>query len=138
MSKNVAELLKEKVLRNTEIRRSLLQHFLDHDHALSHADLDGLSDHLFDRVTVYRTLKTFVEKGILHEVIDDEMKTKYSLCEGNCTEHIHHDNHLHFKCEYCERTYCLTHSTVPSFNLPNDYRATSVKVLISGKCANCN
>ncbi len=133
----MSALLKEKKLRITPTRVTILELFNQHQHALAHSDLETLTDQSFDRVTIYRTLKTFVDHGILHEVIDDEMKIKYSLCSDDCTSESHHDNHLHFKCEKCERTYCLTSTKFPTFDIPKNYRAHTVQVLISGLCEYC-
>ena len=68
------ETLKEHRLRNTQCRTDILAIFYEHDFALSHADIeDRVSEH-YDRVTVYRTLKTFVDKGLIH------MELKNMLC----------------------------------------------------------
>ena len=58
----------------------------------------------FDRVTLYRTIKQFEEKGLIHEVIDTKGQAKYALCVTECTTHEHHDDHLHFHCSQCDRT----------------------------------
>ncbi|TAH16433.1 MAG: transcriptional repressor, partial [Runella slithyformis] len=34
--------------------------------------MEELLPNLYDRVTIYRTLKTFVEKGIVHKVLDED------------------------------------------------------------------
>ncbi|GJM35992.1 MAG: transcriptional repressor [Saprospiraceae bacterium] len=133
----VAALLKEKKLRVTPTRITILELFNKNQHALAHSDLEAMTEQGFDRITVYRTLKTFVDHGILHEVIDDEMKVKYSMCSEACSPGAHHDNHLHFKCEECERTYCLTSTHFPKFETPINYRVHSVHVLISGLCEHC-
>ncbi|MBA9079148.1 MULTISPECIES: hypothetical protein [Rufibacter] len=38
-----------------------------------------------DCVTLYRTLKTFEEKGLMQQVIDGAEPTKYALCQEDCT-----------------------------------------------------
>ena len=77
--------LKEYDLRHTGCREDILQSFQSYSHALSHGDLETLFGERFDRVTIYRTLKTFVEKGIIHKVLDDEGGTKYALCRSTTT-----------------------------------------------------
>ena len=92
--------LKEFNLRQTDARAEVLDVFFADSYALAHADIETRLADKFDRVTVYRTLKTFLEKGILHKVLDDEGSTKYALCKQQChqTAHAHHHDHVHFKC----------------------------------------
>ena len=130
-------ILQRNQLRNTAPRRTILQLFLEHDYALSHHNIEELTRHTLDWVTVYRTLKTFVDRGILHESLDDEMKTKYNLCSEECTADHHSDDHLHFKCDECHRTYCLADTEIPAVDVPADYQARNVRVLVSGVCPDC-
>ena len=37
-----------------------------------------------DRTTLYRTIKTFEEKVIVHQIDDGTGITKYALCEQGC------------------------------------------------------
>jgi Fe2+ or Zn2+ uptake regulation protein len=66
MNTFVKETLKTHQLRNTTCREEVIGLFHRKAIALSHSDLESNLGNLFDRVTLYRTLKTFVEKGILH------------------------------------------------------------------------
>ena len=133
----VIQLLQRHGLRNTAPRRTVLGLFLEKDYALAHHNIEELTGQSLDRVTVYRTLKSFVDHGILHEILDDEMKTKYNLCSDECTPEHHRDDHLHFKCERCQRTYCLDESALPPLRLPSGYEVKDVQVLVTGVCARC-
>lgn len=135
--RKVIQILQRHGLRNTSTRRTILGLFLKKDYALAHHDIEELTRHTLDRVTVYRTLKSFVDHGILHEILDDEMKTKYNLCSDECTPEHHSDDHLHFKCEKCHRTFCLIETEVPEMDIPGEYQAKNVQVLVSGVCALC-
>ena len=137
MARNAIDILAEKQLRNTAVRRGLLSLFLQHGYALSHSDIDERTAAAYDRVTIYRTLRTFVEAGLIHEIIDAEHKVKYSLCAGNCDDHAHHDDHLHFKCQSCEHTYCLPEVKAPAVAVPKTYQTHSVQVLVTGVCEQC-
>ena len=68
----VKTILKDYKLRQTDCREEILQVFMSKPHALAHADVEGQLTEQFDRVSVYRTLKTFLDKGIIHKVLDDE------------------------------------------------------------------
>ena len=94
-------LLKSFKMRSTPSRQEILRLFLRKDYALSHGDIEKEISNELDRVTVYRTLKTFLDKGIIHKVLDDEGSLKYALCSEACTNAEHHHDHVHFKCTIC-------------------------------------
>lgn len=130
-------LLKGFKLRSTPNRQEILHLFLKKNHALSHGDIEKEIDNSLDRVTVYRTLKTFLDKGLIHKVLDDEGSLKYALCNEACTTAEHHHDHVHFKCTKCGETQCLD-IDVPSIRLPKGYKANAVNLLIQGVCERCN
>ena len=130
-------LLKGFKLRSTPNRQEILHLFLKKDHALSHGDIEKEIDNSLDRVTVYRTLKTFLDKGLIHKVLDDEGSLKYALCNEACTKAEHHHDHVHFKCTKCGETQCLD-VDVPTVRLPKGYKANAVNLLIQGICERCN
>lgn len=129
-------LLKNFNLRSTPNRQEILHLFLQKNYALSHGDIEKEIDNSLDRVTVYRTLKTFLDKGLIHKVLDDEGSLKYALCSEACTTMEHHHEHVHFKCTGCGQTYCLN-VDVPSVKLPKGYKAEAVNLLIQGICERC-
>ena len=79
------QILKDFKLRSTPGREAILLAFLKRDFAMSHRDVEREVPASFDRVTVYRTLKTFLDKGLIHKVLDDEGSLKYALCNEACT-----------------------------------------------------
>ena len=58
-----------------------------------------------DRTTLYRTIKTFEEKAIVHQIDDGTGITKYALCENGCNCEIETDLHLHFHCNNCNELF---------------------------------
>jgi Fur family ferric uptake transcriptional regulator len=131
------QIFKQKNLRSTPVRKTLLSLFTESSYALSHADIDQMTDGVMDRVTIYRTLKTFVDNGIIHEVIDENEK-KYNLCSDGCSQHEHYDDHVHFKCNNCMQTFCLEHNEVPAIELPKGFKISSAQYLVMGICNNCS
>ena len=129
-------LLEDFNLRSTPNRQEILHLFLRKNYALSHGDIEKEIDNSLDRVTVYRTLKTFLDKGLIHKVLDDEGALKYALCNAACTTAGHHHDHVHFKCTKCGQTNCLN-IEVPVVKLPKGYRASEVNLLIQGVCERC-
>ena len=96
MNTKVHDILRRNQLSVTESREKILNLFLTNTRALAHADIEHKAGERFDRVTVYRTLQTFVEKGILHTIPTADNSVKYALCKNDCFEGHHHDNHYHF------------------------------------------
>ncbi|MGC3948341.1 MAG: transcriptional repressor [Chryseolinea sp.] len=129
-------LLRNFKLRSTPNRQDILDLFLLRNYALSQSDIEKEVQTHLDRVTVYRTLKTFLDRGLIHKVLDDEGSLKYALCNDACHAPVHHHDHVHFKCLRCGQTNCLDVS-VPAVRLPQGYRAREVNVLIQGICDKC-
>ncbi len=136
MRKTQTQLLKEHSLRSTSSRSAILGLFYRNPHALSYSDIEKqVADH-FDRVTVYRTLKTFLDKGVIHKVLDDGGSLKYALCSEHCYTGHHHE-HVHFKCLICGQTTCLNNVEVPNIKLPVGYVPSETNLLIQGTCSRC-
>jgi Fur family ferric uptake transcriptional regulator len=135
---NVASdrLLKDYRLRSTPTRQEILHLFLKQDFALSFGDIEKQVNNSFDRVTVYRTLKTFLDKGLVHKVLDDEGGLKYALCNEACTVSTHKHEHVHFKCTKCGQTSCMD-IEIPTVKLPKGFKANELNLLIQGICASC-
>ena len=131
------EILRRKNLSVTDSRRKILTLFLSTPDAMAHGDIEKKAGEKFDRVTIYRTLQTFVEKGIVHTIPTADNSVLYALCK-DCTEGHHHDDHVHFVCSACERTICLDDVISPNIDLPEGYVADSVQVVIHGTCKDCN
>ncbi|MFN3588695.1 MAG: Fur family transcriptional regulator [Spirosomataceae bacterium] len=134
----VRNTLKEFDLRHTSCREDILLVFNEQNNALSHNDLETVLGERFDRVTIYRTLKTFVEKGLIHKILDDEGGTRYALCKSSCSHEHHHHDHVHFKCRDCGQTTCIDSVQVPVFHLPAGYEKEETNVLVQGRCPQCS
>lgn len=130
-------LLKSFRLRSTPTRQEILRLFLKKEHALSHSDIESEIASEIDRVTVYRTLKTFFDRGLIHKVLDDAGSLKYALCTGTCSGSQHHHEHVHFKCTECGQTNCLD-IDIPAVRLPKGYEPREVNLLIQGVCQQCS
>lgn len=83
--------------------------------------------------TVYNTLKLFVSRDLVHEVIieDGELRFDADLCD-----------HAHFKCTCCEKVFDLfppegrpVLEKLPA--LPAGFTVTGVHVCLRGKCSGC-
>jgi Fur family ferric uptake transcriptional regulator len=137
MATESEKILKDHGLRLTNGRKEVLDVFLNKKFAISHSFLEDQLKQNHDRVTIYRTLYSFVEKGIVHKVLDEGGSSKYALC-ASCSDHHHTHDHVHFKCEVCGQTNCLDDIHVPRFKLPEGYVSKETGILIQGICQNCN
>lgn len=130
------ETLKLHSLRVTKVRMALLDFFSKQEKAMSHPEVEEAFND-FDRVTLYRTLHSFLEKGLLHKVPDDSGVTRYALCKTACSEHAHHDNHVHFKCESCDKVECLHDVSIPPVLISTAYEVHASNLLLQGICPDC-
>ena len=137
MTADLEDLLKRNHLSITESRKKILGLFINHTGALAHGDIEKRAGEKFDRVTVYRTLQTFVEKGIIHTIPTSDNMIRYALCKDNCTEGHHHDNHVHFVCKQCGKTECLEDIPAPVVQLPKGYLPMGIEVIVNGLCRDC-
>jgi Fur family ferric uptake transcriptional regulator len=130
-------LLKKNQLSVTDSRVSILELFMVSNGALAHADIERQTGEKFDRVTVYRTLQSFMEKGIIHTIPTADNSVRYALCRDECSEGHHHDNHVHFFCNECSRTTCLEAVTIPDVMLPKGFRPLDKQMIVTGICGEC-
>jgi Fur family ferric uptake transcriptional regulator len=138
MQDTIKDILKRNSLSVTGSREKILSLFLDHEGALAHGDIEKRAGEKFDRVTVYRTLQTFVEKGIIHAIPTADNSIRYALCKDHCTEGHHHDHHVHFVCVDCGNTYCLDDVVTPEIKLPKGYVSSHIEVVVDGTCKTCS
>jgi Fur family ferric uptake transcriptional regulator len=130
-------ILKDHKVTVTDIRRKVLDLIIDHDYPLSHQDLSSQLPENIDRVTLYRTLHTFEDAGLVHKVIDEEGVSRFAMCR-DCTQHEHKDHHAHFHCIKCGKIYCLDNPAVQNFKLPPGFLLESISVDLKGYCDQCN
>jgi len=137
ITQTIAATLKKHNLSVTESRKRILQLFLEEKGALAHGDIEKRAGEKFDRVTIYRTLQTFLEKGIIHSIPTADNAIRYALCKDQCSAGHHHDHHIHFICNNCQRTYCMDDVVTPEIKMPKGYQASHVEVVVEGVCKDC-
>lgn len=131
------DILKRNGLSVTEGRREILNLFIQSEGALAHADIENNTKISFDRVTVYRTLQTFVENGIIHQIPTTDNTILYALCKDKCGSGHHHDEHVHFICNDCEKTICLDDVVVPTVKFPKGFHPLQSAMIVKGICSEC-
>ncbi|MES2416685.1 MAG: transcriptional repressor [Bacteroidota bacterium] len=129
--------LNEKKITPTAMRLVVLDFLLKQSSALSLTDLEVGLDKT-DRVTLFRTIRTFEEHGLVHRIEDGSGTTKFALCAPGCGIEGHHDLHIHFYCTQCKETHCLPKTQIPEVDLPDLYLVEERELIVKGVCASCN
>lgn len=137
MSKELENILITKQITPTPMRVLVLEYILKQKTAISLNDLEKEFQHA-DRTTLYRTVKTFEENGLIHDIKNANEPTKYALCEEDCTAGVHYDLHLHFYCTSCKELMCLPKENMPEIKLPENFQLQEVSFVARGICDNCN
>lgn len=130
-------LLRKHNLKVTIPRLSVLSVISEKETATSQPDLEKILGKSVDRVTLYRVLSVFEEKGILHKIFDLHGTATYALCSDDCPEHIHSEEHVHFTCSKCNSVYCLDEVTLPAIKVPKGFQLDMVGINAVGVCAHC-
>lgn len=131
------EILKQNSLKVTQPRLKVLEIISTKDSAISQPELEKLLGKDIDRVTLYRVLASFEEKGIIHKIFDLHGTATYAMCSTNCSEHDHHDQHVHFICRICNSVYCLDDMTLPKVSIPAGFSLEAIAVNALGVCNHC-
>lgn len=130
-------LLKQRNIRPTAMRNLICEFLQEQRTALSLTDIELAFDRV-ERTTLFRSLKTFEEKGLVHKIDDGSGIAKYALCETSCNCELESDLHLHFHCTKCDETVCLTAYKLPKISLPKNYIAEDANLVIKGICDKCS
>ena len=137
MNINPVDILKEHDLKHTKQRVRVLEEIALDSVAISQPDLEKKLGKEIDRVTLYRILNTYQEKGILHRIMDMNGTANYAVCTSSCSEDHHHDEHVHFNCTNCNKIYCLE-VEAPRIKMPKGFTAKTVSSIAYGICNKCN
>ena len=89
-----------------------------------------------DKSSIFRVLTLFLKHDVVHAFEDGRGVMNYELCNEHGECH-HHDNHVHFYCEVCGRSFCMENVPVPVFALPPGFCQHSASFVIKGECPNC-
>ncbi len=128
--------LQQRKVKPTAMRILVLRYLMEQASARSLHDLETHFTHS-DRSTLFRTLKTFEQKGVIHKIDDGSGVGKYALCLESCSC-APKDQHFHFHCQACQSTYCLKDLQMPTIELPAQFSMQQANLVIKGTCANCN
>lgn len=130
------KILADKSIRITPMRQLLLTFFLQENRSFGLLELE-IAFPKSDRITIYRTLKTFEENGIVHRINHGAGEAKFALCKEHCSTEQHLDQHPHFHCLKCGQIQCMETLTLLPPDLPPGYTYTSASMHLKGLCPSC-
>jgi Fur family ferric uptake transcriptional regulator len=132
----VDNILHDHGLKKTRLRHAVLSILIQTDKGLSHQDISKALDIEFDRVTLFRTLHSFEESGILHKIIDPNGTAKYAYSTPEKAEP--EQGHAHFICLKCEHIFCLDDIfPIQNVSVPDGFKKSTLDVQVKGWCKDC-
>lgn len=133
----IEQILESKNIRVTAMRLLIYKFLAENQVAATLSDVENAFEKA-DRTTLYRTVKTFVERDIVHQIDDGTGIVKYALCEQDCSCEIETDLHLHFHCNNCNETVCLTEHKIPKIKVPDGFISENINLVVKGVCDKCS
>lgn len=131
------DILMVKGVRPTAARILILRCLVGQTSPVSLLELEAELETL-DKSTISRTLALFLAHHVIHAFEDGSGSVKYEMClsraEGCCPLE---ERHIHFFCEVCRQTICLTDVKIPVALLPEGYTMRSINYLVKGICPRC-
>ena len=128
--------LEHRDIRPTAARLLILREMTRGNEAVSLPALERYLPHL-DKSTRSRALSLFPLHRLIHAIDDGSGALKYAVCSDDCDCTVD-DEHTHFFCTSCHRTFCLKHLHVPVVPLPDGFVLSSVNYVLKGLCPQCS
>jgi Fur family transcriptional regulator, ferric uptake regulator len=128
------EMLKASRLYRTEARVAILAVLLKASRPITQEQIADELDPRHDKVTIYRTLASLLQAGLVHKALTGAKTWQFELGH-RCTQH---QCHPHFTCTHCGSTHCLPDLEPPLTRGP--YRGFVIQrqqVLFEGLCPGC-
>lgn len=136
MKEEIERRLREASVSPTPIRIMVYRILSDSSVPLSLSDMEIALESV-DKSTISRTLTTFKNHHLVHSFNDGSGSVKFELCRS-LQEENDEDAHVHFRCEKCGITKCMTEVSIPPVVLPEGYEMHEVNYIITGVCSNCS
>ena len=138
--KKSVEILREAGLRRTPVRTGVLDILSRDKQSLTAPQILECLPEGTDIITLYRTLKTFTTKKLVHRVRGDDQAWRYGI--GSAKDSARH-GHAHFVCDDCGAVECLDDTPVPrqaikQTKIRPGYRISYSELLVHGTCPDCH
>lgn len=135
MCESVLKKLASREVKPTPNRLLVLEAIMSASSPVSLADLEAILETV-DRSSIFRTLNLFMSRHLVHVIDDGSGSLKYEVCMGE-EECSVDDMHVHFSCEKCHKTICLSSTPIPPVSLPDGFVMSSANYIVKGICGDC-
>jgi Fur family ferric uptake transcriptional regulator/Fur family zinc uptake transcriptional regulator len=127
-------ILRKAGVKVTPIRLEVLDYLLKTGQPVSHADVQSALP-VLDRVTIYRTLTSFVSSGIAHQV--QGLDGMWHFCAHDPSASGCPGNHPHFLCMSCGKMICLLDQNMPMVDVSEGNTVIGKQFVAYGLCHEC-
>ena len=133
MTVKATQILKENGLKITQNRLDVLSVFLCSEKAFTLLDLEKIWGSKHDRSSIFRSLQTYTERGILEKFCNASGTAVYilNLHKPDC------DGKSHFKCKDCETVVSLPSLPAEYLQALGKHTIETMNVLLEGTCEKC-
>ncbi len=128
--------MQDRGIRPTATRLLILRQMFRDNETVSLPDLERRLPTV-NKSTISRTLSLFLAHLLVHTIDDGSGTMKYAVCDDDYSNE-HKDEHTHFFCTRCHRTFCLKQIHVPMVELPDGFTSENINYVIKGLCPECN
>ena len=134
-SEDIASRLSGRGVKPTAMRILVYKTLMDCVRPVSLREIDDKMV-TAERSTIFRTLTLLLQQGLIHAIEDGSGAVRYEVCHGH--DHCSlDDQHAHFFCTVCQRTFCLHDVGIPRPMVPGGFHVTQVNYLLKGICPAC-
>ena len=134
-SEDIASRLSGRGVKPTAMRILVYKTLMDCVRPVSLREIDDKMV-TAERSTIFRTLTLLLQQGLIHAIEDGSGAVRYEVCHGH--DHCSlDDQHAHFFCTVCQRTFCLHDVGIPHPMVPGGFHVTQVNYLLKGICPTC-
>ena len=135
-SEPLKKILKSANLKVTHLRLAVLDYLVHIGVPVSHADIQAYIPDI-DRVTLYRTLASFVETNIVHQVQGLDGAWRFCSHATDTDKTSCPGNHPHFLCTSCGKMTCLHGQPMSKIDVPDGYEVVGKQFVAYGLCPEC-
>lgn len=136
MNSEFDDILTRHGIKVTANRILILRALHNASRPLSMADLEAELETI-DKSIISRTLATFRAHHLVHQILSGD-EAKYEFCHSHEGHSEDDDEHVHFYCEKCHRTFCLEGLAIPVVNFPEGFKVSDINYVASGLCPECS
>ena len=136
MKRKTQKILRSAKLRCTGPRKIILGALMDAGRPQTAEQIAAkLGPACPDKVTIYRTLESFVEAGFVHRAFINERSQHFEMADHCSSKQCH----PHFVCNGCGKTQCLIGQRIVSVKAPRGgFVVQRQQVRLEGLCPSCS